>query len=159
MALGACLLTPKARGSVQIVSADPSVKPLIMHNYLTEDDDLRVMTAGLRRTLEICAQAPLEPYRELPVGVPASDSDEDLHAHLRAQSFTLYHPVGTCAIGSVVDTELRVQGVENLRVVDASVMPTVPRGNTNAPTIAIAERAADLLRGRLAAQPAVAQAA
>jgi choline dehydrogenase len=160
MALGACLLTPNARGQVQIISADPTVKPLIQHNYLTDPGDLAVMTEGLRRTLEIARQDALTPYTEVPVGVPASDSEADLHAHLRAQSFTLYHPVGTCAIGTVVDPELRVSGLESLRVIDASVMPVVPRGNTNAPTIAIAERAADLLRGRISGAAAeVAQAA
>ncbi|MEA2296065.1 MAG: choline dehydrogenase, partial [Solirubrobacteraceae bacterium] len=141
-------------------SADPTVKPLIQHNYLTDPGDLAVMTEGLRRTLEIARQDALTPYTEVPVGVPASDSEADLHAHLRAQSFTLYHPVGTCAIGTVVDPELRVSGLESLRVIDASVMPVVPRGNTNAPTIAIAERAADLLRGRISGAAAeVAQAA
>ena len=70
-----------------------------------------------------------------------------LRAHAARTTFAIYHPVGTCAIGSVVDNELRVKGLEGIRVVDASVMPTVPRGNTNAPTIAIAERAADLIRG------------
>jgi choline dehydrogenase len=158
MALGACLLTPQARGTVQIVSADPTVKPFVLHNYLTEDRDVATMVEGLRRTMEICGQDALKPYTEVPVSVPASDADADLHAHLRATCFTLYHPVGTCAMGSVVDAELRVQGVDALRVVDASVMPTVPRGNTNAPTIAIAERAADLIRGRVGAEPAVAVA-
>jgi choline dehydrogenase len=159
MALGACLLTPAARGTVQIVSADPTVKPFILHNYLTEQADVSRMIEGLRRTVEICGQEAMRPYTEVPLAVPASDSDADLHAHLRAYSFTLYHPVGTCAMGSVVDAELRVEGVENLRVVDASVMPQVPRGNTNAPTIAIAERAADLIRGGVTAVPEVAQAA
>jgi choline dehydrogenase len=79
---------------------------------------------------------------------PASTSDEDILDGIRAHLQTLYHPVGTCAIDAVVDRELRVLGVEALRVVDASVMPTVPRGNTNAPVIALAERASDLIRGR-----------
>ena len=79
--------------------------------------------------------------------MPAGDSEEHLRAHAEATTYPIYHPVGTCAIGSVVDAELRVEGLEALRVVDASVMPVVPRGNTNAPTIAIAERAADLIKG------------
>jgi choline dehydrogenase len=88
---------------------------------------------------------------------PASDSDDDVLAHVRQHVMTIYHPVGTCRMGdddgAVVDRELRVRGVEGLRVVDASVMPDVPRGNTNAPTIALAERAADLIRGRAALAP------
>jgi choline dehydrogenase len=78
--------------------------------------------------------------------VPEDDSDTALAAHARRTTFPIYHPVGTCAIGGVVDEQLRVQGLERLRVVDASVMPLVPRGNTNAPVIAIAERAADLIK-------------
>ena len=108
------------------------------------------MVEGLRVTLEIARQPALAPYTTRPHYIPASDSDEDVRAHIRQQMFTLYHPVGTCRMGAdaeaVVDTDLRVRGVEGLRVVDASVMPTVPRGNTNAPTIAVAERAADLIR-------------
>jgi choline dehydrogenase len=96
---------------------------------------------------EICAQPAFAPYAAERFTAPDGDSDEDLRAHVARTTFPIYHPVGTCAIGSVVDAELRIEGLEGLRVVDASVMPTVPRGNTNAPTIAIAERAADLIRG------------
>jgi choline dehydrogenase len=144
----ACVLKPRSRGSVLLASADPSAKPLIAHNYLTEQADMDVMLAGLRLLLDTCSRAPVQPYAHTPFVVPASDSDADLAAHARQYTQTIYHPVGTCAMGAVVDGELRVRGLEALRVVDASVMPTVPRGNTNAPTIALAERAADLLRGR-----------
>ena len=82
--------------------------------------------------------------------MPADETDDALRDHIARNTTTLYHPVGTCAMGGVVDSELRVNGVEGLRVVDASVMPMVPRGNTNAPTIAVAERAADLIRGKVA---------
>jgi choline dehydrogenase len=103
--------------------------------------------------MEILGTQPLARYSSGLHQGPASDSDEDIMEHIRRTAQTLYHPVGTCAMGgsedSVVDTELRVRGVEGLRVVDASVMPSVPRGNTNAPTIAVAERAADLIRGRV----------
>jgi choline dehydrogenase len=93
--------------------------------------------------------------------VPPSDSDADLEAHIRHTAQTIYHPTSTCRMGvdelAVVDPELRVRGVEGLRVVDASIFPSVPRGNTNAPTIAVAEKAADLVRGRAA--PTTAEAA
>ncbi len=100
----------------------------------------------MRLIEEISAQPAFRPYAAEPYTVPAGDSDDARRAHIAKTTFPIYHPVGTCAIGSVVDSDLRVEGVEALRVVDASVMPTVPRGNTNAPTIAIAERAADLIR-------------
>ena len=83
--------------------------------------------------------------------MPDGDSDEAIRAHVRAKSHDIYHPTSTCAMGSVVDAELRVQGIDGLRVVDASVMPNVTRGNTNAPTIMIAEKAADLVRGTVPA--------
>jgi choline dehydrogenase len=145
-----CVLTPASRGLLAPLSPDPTAKPYILHNYLSEESDMARMVEGLRVAMEIARQPALAPYTLRPYYTPASDSEEDLRAHIRQQTFTLYHPVGTCRMGSdaeaVVDTELRVRGIEGLRVIDASVMPTVPRGNTNAPTIAIAERAADLIR-------------
>jgi len=105
--------------------------------------------------MQIANTAPLAQWASNPYLAPASDSDEDIVAHIQATMQTIYHPVGTCKMGTddmaVVDPQLRVRGVEGLRVVDASIMPTVPRGNTNAPTIAVAERAADLVRGLTAA--------
>jgi choline dehydrogenase-like flavoprotein len=145
--LTVCVLTPESRGSVALASADPTAKPRIRHDYLSTPHDVARTLDGMRRLLEIAAQPALAPYAKTPHAVPASGSDDDLLRHVRATAQTLYHPVGTCALGRVVDSELRVLGVEGLRVVDASVMPQVPRGNTNAPVIAIAERAADLIRG------------
>jgi choline dehydrogenase len=148
--VGPCVLTPASRGIVMAISPDPTAKPYILHNYLSEETDMERMIEGMRVAMEIARQPALAPYTRRPYYTPASDSEEDLRAHIRQQTFTLYHPVGTCRMGAdseaVVDTELRVRGIEGLRVIDASVMPTVPRGNTNAPTIAIAERAADLIR-------------
>jgi choline dehydrogenase len=149
---GACVLHPASRGYVAVGSPDPTAKPIIVHNYYDDPADLRTAVDGLRTVMEISRQEPLAGWISGPDTVPASDSDADLEEHVRSTTQTLYHPVGTCRMGSdqdsVVDLELRVRGVEGLRVVDASVMPTVPRGNTNAPTIAIAERVADLIRGR-----------
>ncbi|MER5262165.1 GMC family oxidoreductase N-terminal domain-containing protein [Actinosynnema sp. NPDC002837] len=154
ISFGACLLTPRSRGSVTIASDDPTAKPQIRHNYYDDDADLRAMVEGVRRGLELSRQRSLSPYTERQVGGPASESDADLREHVRRATQTEFHPVGTCAMGTVVDAELRVRGVEGLRVVDASVMPTVIRGNTNAPTIAIAEKAADLILGRQPPTPA-----
>jgi choline dehydrogenase len=155
VSFGACLLTPESRGSVTLRSNDPSAKPWIRHNFLAEENDARVMLEGLRLTMDIARAPALSRYCREPFVAPATGGDDDLREHLARRSQTLYHPVGTCAMGSgpgaVVDPELHVYGVEALRVVDASVMPVVPRGNTNAPTIAVAERAADLIRGRTAA--------
>ena len=150
--LSACVLTPRSRGQVALPSPDPTVKPFIVHNYFDDPEDLRSAIEGVRLTMQITRTPPLKRYAQQPVLVPASEADADIEAHLRATAQTIYHPVGTCRMGSdpgaVVDVDLRVRGVEALRVVDASVMPSVPRGNTNAPTIALAERAADLIRGR-----------
>ena len=105
------------------------------------------MIDGTRVALEIASQPALRKLRKADWAVPESDSDADILAFVRRNTRTIFHPVGTCAMGTVVDAELRVYGVEGLRVVDASVMPTIPRGNTNAPTIMVAEKAADLIRG------------
>jgi choline dehydrogenase-like flavoprotein len=145
------VLKPRSRGYVAVGSPDPTAKPIIVHNYYDDPDDLKTAIDGVRTVMEIARHSPLAECISGPLFLPASDSDADIEAHVRTTTQTLYHPVGTCRMGtdatSVLDTELRVRGVDGLRVVDASVMPTVPRGNTNAPTIAIAERAADLIRG------------
>jgi len=152
-----CLLTPHSRGSVRLASNDPSAKPLVHNAFYTAGDDMERMIAALRLTLDICAQPAMRPYCAEPFTAPDGDGDEALRAHAARTTFPIYHPVGTCRMGAdadaVVDDQLRVNGVEQLRVVDASVMPVVPRGNTNAPTIALAERAADLIRHGRAAQP------
>jgi len=142
-----CLLTPVSRGSVRLASKDPTAKPIVRNGFYAAEEDMVRATAAVELAQEICAQPAMRRYCAEPFTVPAGDSEDDLRAHVAATTFPIYHPVGTCAIGSVVDTDLRVQGLEGIRVVDASVMPVVPRGNTNAPTIAIAERAADLIKG------------
>jgi choline dehydrogenase len=143
---GVTLITPKSRGRLRLRSADPTWRPEIDPAYYTDPGDLDVMVTALRHAMEVGARSPLAKYLAGPL-LPASHaiSDEDLAEHVRDKTQTLYHPVGTCAIGTVVDAALRVRGTEGLRVVDASVMPVVPRGNTNAPTIMVAERAVDLI--------------
>jgi choline dehydrogenase len=144
--VSSCLLTAESRGSVQLASNDPTAKPVVRNRFYDSEADMTRMMAAVRQAAEICAQPSFQKYAAEPFTAPAGDSDDALRAHIAQTTFEIYHPVGTCAIGSVVDTELRVEGLKALRVVDASVMPTVPRGNTNAPTIAVAERAADLIR-------------
>jgi choline dehydrogenase len=141
-----CVLTPESRGTVTLASNDPTAKPIIHNEFYSAGEDLEKMLAGVRLALEICGQPAMAAYCARPFTCPVDDSEEALRDHVARTTFSVYHPVGTCAMGSVVDEQLRVNGVEALRVVDASVMPVVPRGNTNAPTIAIAERAADLIR-------------
>lgn len=153
---GPCVLAPRSRGHVTLATGDPTAKPRILHNYYEQESDLDTAVAGLRIALDIARQDALAPYTETPYSVPDSDSDRDLRAFVRRNTQTLFHPAGSCAMGSVVDADLRVLGVDGLRVADASVMPAVVRGNTSAPTMAIGERAADLIRGRSAltsAQP------
>src|SRR5439155_85221 len=120
-------------------------QPLVGENLIDHPAVSTVFTTPerVRLLLEIMRQPAMRPY-STPFTVPADETDDALREHIARHTTTLYHPVGTCAMGGVVDTELRVNGVEALRAVDASVMPMVPRGNTNAPTIAVAERAADL---------------
>ncbi|MGP4021239.1 GMC family oxidoreductase [Saccharopolyspora sp. 5N708] len=139
-------LNPESRGHVRLRSASPDAAPRIQHNYLQTEADRQSLIGGLRAAMEIAAQPAMSKVITGNFDVPESDSDADLLAFARQKSQTQYHPTSTCAIGSVVDPDLRVLGVEGLRVVDASVMPSIVHGNTNAPTIMIAERAADLIR-------------
>jgi choline dehydrogenase len=159
MTLHVCLLRPDSRGTIRLKSADPTAAPAIDANYLATAHDLDVLVKGTKMAREIFAQKAFDPYRgeELEPGA-GKVADVDLADWVRARCETIYHPVGSCKMGpdtdatAVVDNELRVRGVAGLRVVDASIMPTLVGGNTNAPTIMIAERAADLMRG--AAVPA-----
>jgi choline dehydrogenase len=159
------LVSVGSRGRIWLRSADPRHKPAIDPAYLSDlaDFDPLVKAVGIAR--DIAATKPLgrRLRTELAPG-PQVESDAEMKEWIRGNLSTIYHPVGTCAMGgdspvaaskltSVVDTQLRVRGIERLRVVDASVMPTVPRGNTNAPTIALAERAADLIQGRAPLAP------
>jgi choline dehydrogenase len=147
------LLHPESRGRVSLRSADPAAKPVIHHNYLAAERDRVTLRDGIATARRIYANEPLKHMvgDEIFPGA-AMRGDAEIDRYIRETANTMYHPVGTCRMGvadaSVVDGELRVRGVEGLRVVDASVMPTVPGGHTNAPTIMIAEKAADLLRGR-----------
>jgi choline dehydrogenase-like flavoprotein len=155
-----------SRGRVWLRSADPRHKPAIDPAYLSDSTDIEPLVEGVRLAREFAAASPLAKVCTEEVGPgPEVHTDAEVREFIRREIGTLYHPVGTCAMGgdsrlaaakiiSVVDPELRVRGVEGLRVVDASVIPVVPRGNTNAPTIAVAERAADLIIGRAPLEPA-----
>ena len=145
-----CPVRPDSRGTIMAVSPDPAAAPLIIPNYLSAPGDVRVMIAGLRVTRQILAAPAIARYsagETLPGS--AATSDEDLAAHARRYGTTLYHPVGTCRMGedplAVVDSRLRVHGLSGLRVIDASIMPTLTTGNTNAPTIMIAEKGATMI--------------
>ena len=146
-----CLLRPKSRGSVRLASSDPMAAPLIDPNFLAERDDMDRLLRGFKLMRGILQQPALAGYRgrELPASAVAQ-TDAQIEAFVRGHADTIYHPVGTCRMGSgamaVVDDQLRVHGVTALRVVDASIMPSIVGGNTNAPVIAIAEKAADLIR-------------
>ncbi|MGW1073737.1 GMC family oxidoreductase [Streptomyces sp. NPDC002537] len=144
--IGVSLLTPRSRGTVTLRSADPAAAPVIDPRYGTAPGDLARLVDGLELVLGIGANRPLARHFGGLYELSGTDRAA-LERWTRARAQTLYHPVGTCALGDVVDDGLRVTGVEALRVCDASVMPVIPRGNTNAPTIMIAEKAADLIRG------------
>jgi choline dehydrogenase-like flavoprotein len=151
VSMGPVLVKPRARGWVRLRSADPAAKPRILTNSLADEEDVAALVAGVRLSREIAAAGPFAEVlgRELFPGGEV-DTDDALAADVRRRTELLYHPVGTCRIGTdaeaVVSPELRVHGLERLRVVDASVMPVIPNGNTNAPTIMVAEKAADLIR-------------
>ncbi|HEX2816545.1 MAG TPA: GMC oxidoreductase, partial [Phenylobacterium sp.] len=150
-----CQLRPESRGRVGLRSADPLADPAIFANYLAAEEDRRAIREGVKMMRKVAAQAALDPYRtaEYAPGV-AVQTDAEIDAWIKATAETIYHPVGTCRMGAagdpmaVVDAECRVQGIAGLRVVDASVMPTLVGGNTNAPTIMIAEKISDAIRGR-----------
>jgi len=148
------LVKPLSAGTVRLRSTDPRWAPAIDPNYLEAPEDVDTLVRGLELSREIARQAPMARHLGERFHPPAG-ADDDLAEYVRHNCQTLFHPVGTCRMGAdelaVVDAELRVHGVDGLRVVDASVMPTVPRGNTNAPTIMVAERAADLIRARVPA--------
>jgi choline dehydrogenase len=141
-----CNLRPESRGRTQIVSADPAANPSIRPNYLATEEDRRVAAQAIRITREIVRQPALaryHPVEERPG--PGHDTEEDLQRAAGAIGTTIFHPVGTAAMGQVVDAELRVKGLGGLRVIDASVMPTITSGNTNAPTMMIAEKGAEMV--------------
>jgi choline dehydrogenase len=149
----AYICRPQSRGYLTLKSADPEDEPLLYPNYLSEEEDVIDLRNALRETRRILMQPAFDEFRGDPVK-PGSeiniDNDEELDNWIRENGETLYHPVSTCKMGndemSVVDDDLKVHGIDGLRVVDASIMPTLIAGNTNAPAIMIAEKAADLIR-------------
>ena len=147
----ACVLRPKSRGSVQLASNDPLAPPAIDPNFLSDEDDLHRLVKGARIVERILSAPAFEHVKGKPLYLADNASDEDLIADIRDRSDTIYHPVGACRMGddkqAVIDGQLRVRGVENLRIADASIMPNLVSGNTNAPSIMIGEKAADLIKG------------
>jgi len=147
-----CVLRPHSRGEVRLAGPDPHSAPLIDPRFLSDERDARLLLTGAKLTRRILDAPALAPFRGREVYLEGVTDDADLMDHVRRRADTVYHPVGTCRMGTdemaVVDPALRVHGLEGLRVVDASVMPSLIGGNTNAPTIMIAEKAADLIAGK-----------
>lgn len=150
--IGSTQVRPESVGTVELASADPMDDPVIDPQYLSADRDLEVLREGIKKAREIAQADPFDEIRGQEVW-PGTDAqtDAEIEAHIRETCHTVYHPAGTCKMGpaddemAVVDSRLRVRGVEGLRVADTSIMPKITSGNTNAPAIAIGERAADLI--------------
>lgn len=161
-----CQLDPESRGRVTANSPDPLLPPRILFNYLSTEYDKVSLRSAVKIAREIIAQPALTPFRgpELSPG-PDVRTDAEIDAWVRQNADSVYHPVGTCKMGidndslAVVDSELRVRGLERLRVVDTSIIPRIPTGNTGAPAVMIAEKAFDMISGRKVLAPQVAQAA
>jgi choline dehydrogenase-like flavoprotein len=146
VAFGPGVVKPTSRGELTLRGPSPYVKPRIVHNFLASDEDRATMIAGMRAALEIAAQPAMQEVITGDFVTPGPDaSDDELWEFVQANVQTIYHPTSTCAIGAVVDPDLRVIGIDGLRVADASVMPTIVRGNTNAACIMIGEKAAALI--------------
>ncbi len=150
-----CLLRPKSIGSVYLNSADPLAAPAIDPNFFGDERDVETMVAGFKLTKRLLDTPSLRGLQKQDLFTANVKTDDDIRAILRARSDTVYHPVGTCKMGNdamaVVDPKLKVHGLDGLRVVDASIMPTLIGGNTNAPTIMIGEKAADMIRAEIRA--------
>jgi choline dehydrogenase-like flavoprotein len=146
------LIYPKSRGTVRLRTTDPFDSPDIDPQYCADDDDMKTLVRAFQMARDIAASKALAPYlRGEATPGPAVKTDAEIRAAIRLYAKTIYHPVGTCRMGvggtSVVDPELRVRGIEGLRVADASIMPDIVGGNTNAPSIMIGEKASDLIAG------------
>jgi choline dehydrogenase len=143
------LLRPQSRGTISLRSSSPLDFPVIQPNFLERAEDQRVLIDAGRKAYEIMEANAFEPFRKKLILPPVNGSDEEWLLHIKKSMETVYHPVGTCKMGNddmaVVDERLRVHGMEGLRVVDASIMPTIVSGNTNAPVYMIAEKAASLI--------------
>jgi choline dehydrogenase len=151
LSFGPYVTRPKSRGRVLLRSPLPLAKPRILHNFLAHPDDVEVLRRGVRMAIGIAESPSLRDVLDDPAdaiaarALPKSDSHADIEAHMRATAFSFYHPAGTCAMGTVVDSEMRVVGVEGVRVCDTSIMPNLLVGNTNAPAIMFGEKLAGLL--------------
>ncbi|WP_371823878.1 GMC family oxidoreductase [Phyllobacterium sp. 628] len=152
MALHVCILRPKSRGTVRLASPDIAHAPLIDPNFLSHPEDLQILVRGARLTQKILAAPALAALNGRPLYGTGNEDEEGLVALIRQHSDTIYHPVGTCRMGadarSVVDPQLKVRGVEGLRIADASIMPNLISGNTQAPSVMIGEKAADMVLGK-----------
>jgi 4-pyridoxate dehydrogenase len=154
------VLRPESRGRISLATADPRAAPRIEQNLLATERDWNSVRKGIRLFRALASEPVLQPFIKAETGPgPAATSDEAIDAHIRATAVTAHHPAGTCRMGTdamaVVDPELRVRGTQGLRVVDASVFPDLVGGTINAPVVMIAEKAADLIRGRAPLAPAL----